>query len=126
MRDAFGVFLGAVYPAVAELREVPDVDGIPKLDQAYNRLRGEKATFIAVRRRERQIFGDGLRLRAQRVAIAVADLQVLPLPRPVREAVDAANDYLERLSQRRTPELKSEWEQIHKQLMAAAEILHST
>jgi hypothetical protein len=78
-----------------------------------------------MRRRERQIFGDGLRLRAQGVAVAVADLQVLPLPRPVREAVDATNDYLERLSQRRTPELTSEWEQIHKQLMAAAEILHS-
>lgn len=47
IRDAFGIFLGAVYPAVAELRELPDVVGIPKLDQAYNRLRGEKATFTA-------------------------------------------------------------------------------
>ena len=33
MRDAFAVFLGAVCPAVAELREVPDVDEIPKLDR---------------------------------------------------------------------------------------------
>jgi hypothetical protein len=125
MRDAFGVYLGAVYPAVSELRELPDVNGLSKVDEAYNRLRGDKATFITTRRRERQIFGDGLRDRAHRIAIAVADLQVLPLPQPVRDAVDVANDYLERLGQRRTPELKDEWGRVHEQLMAAAELLRS-
>ena len=60
LRDAFGDYLGALHPAVADLRELPDVDGLPVLDQAVNRLRGEKATFIASRRRERQIFGDGM------------------------------------------------------------------
>lgn len=124
MRDAFGIYLGALYPAVAELRDLPDVDGLPKLDRAFNWLRGERATFIASRRNERQIFGDGLRDRAHRVGIAVADLQVLPLPKPVRDAVDRANNYLERLGRRRTPEIKAEWSEIHKQLMAAAELLH--
>lgn len=80
MRDSFGVFLGVIYPAVAELRELPDVNGLPAVDKAYNKIRGEGATYVAGRRRERQIFGDGLRDRSHRVAIAVADLQVLPLP----------------------------------------------
>ncbi|MGZ4248871.1 MAG: hypothetical protein ACXVUE_11270 [Solirubrobacteraceae bacterium] len=106
MRDAFGVYLGALYPAVADLRELPDVDGLPMLDQAINRLRGDKATFVASRRRERQIFGDGMRDRAHGVGVAVAGLQVLPLPPPVRDAVDVANDYLERLGERRTDDLK--------------------
>jgi hypothetical protein len=125
MRDAFGVFLGALYPAVADLRELPDVDGLPKLAEGYNRLRGERATFVANRRREREIFGDVLRDRAHRVAIAVADLQVLPLPQEAREAVDKSIDYLERLGERRTPELKAEWSVIHAQLAGAAALLRA-
>lgn len=125
MRDAFGIYLGALYPAVADLRELPDVEGLPVLDQAVNRLRGEKATFIASRRRERQIFGDGMRNRAHGVGVALAGLQVLPLPMPVRSAVDVANDYLERLGERRTEDLKAEWTEVHKKLMAAAELLRS-
>jgi hypothetical protein len=125
MRDAFGVYLGALYPAVADLRELPDVNGLPMLDQAVNRVRGEKATFIASRRRERQIFGDGMRNRAHSVGVAVAGLQVLPLPPPVRDAVDVANDYVERLGERRTDALKAEWTEIHEKLVAAAELLRS-
>lgn len=125
MRDAFGVFLGALYPAVSELRELPDVDGIPKSAEVINRIRGEKATYVAIRRREREIFGDGLRSRHQAIAIAVADLQVLPLPSDARAAVDVSLNYLERLTQRRTPELKAEWTVIHAKLASAAETLRS-
>ena len=112
-----------MYPAVADLRELPDVNDLPVAAKAYNRLRGEPATFVANRRREREIFGDVLRDRAHRVAIAFAELQVLPLPPEAREAVDTSMDYLERLSQRRTPELKAEWTLIHAQLASAAELL---
>jgi hypothetical protein len=123
MRDAFGVFLGALYPAVADLRELPDIDGLPKSVTVINHLRGERATYVATRRREREIFGDALRDRAHRVAIAVAELQVLPLPDQAREAVETGLDYLERLGRRRTPELKAEWTEIHAQLASAAELL---
>lgn len=125
MRDSFGVFLGAIYPAVAELRELPDVNGLPAVDKAYNKIRGERATYVAGRRRERQIFGDGLRDRSHRVAIAVADLQVLPLPQQARDAVDASLNYLERLSERRTAALKAEWSTVHADLARAAELLRS-
>jgi hypothetical protein len=55
--------------------------------------------------------------------VAVADLQVPPLPTEVRKAVDAANEYLERLCQKRTPETNAEWGDVHKRLVAAAELL---
>jgi len=123
MRDAFGVFLGAMYQAVADLRELPDINELPIAAKAYNKLRGEPATFVANRRREREVFGDVLRDRAHRVAVAFAELQLLPLPSDAREAVDTSMEYLERLSQRRTPELKAEWSVIHAELAAAAELL---
>jgi hypothetical protein len=123
MRDAFGVFLGAMYPAVADLRELPDVNDLPIAAKAYNKLRGEPATFVANRQREREVFGDVLRDRAHRVAIAFAELQVLPLPREAREAIDTTMEYLERLSKRRTPELKAEWTVIYELLASAAELL---
>lgn len=123
MRDALGVFLGAVYPAIADLRALPDINGLPKSAEIIDRLRGERATYVATRRREREIFGDVLRDRSHRVAVAVADLQVLPLPEQVRDAVNACLDYLERLGQRRTPELKAEWTTIHARLASAAELL---
>jgi hypothetical protein len=124
MRDAFGVYLGAVYPAVAGLRELPDVHDPPALDGVVNRLRGEAATVVATRKRERNVFGDsGPRELGHRVAIATAGLQVLPLPDEVRATLDQANDYLERLSERRTVAIKAEWPDIHQRLMAAAELL---
>jgi hypothetical protein len=98
-----------VYPAVADLRELPDVNDLPMAAKAYNKLRGEPATFVANRRREREVFGDVVRDRAHRVDIAFAELQVLPLPSEAPAAVDTSMEYLERLSQRRTSELKAEW-----------------
>jgi hypothetical protein len=125
MRDAYGVYLGAVYPAVSTLRELPDVNGLPNSAKVINQLRGERATYVTTRERERQIFGDSLRLEQRAVAIAVADLQVLPLPLQARAAVDRSLDYLERLAERRTPEIKAEWSEVHADLAAAAALLRS-
>lgn len=125
MRDAFGDYLGALYTAVADLRELPDVERIPMLDQAVSRLRGEKAAFIATRRREQQVFGDAMRNRAHALGLALAGLQILPLPSSVRDAVDEANDYVERLAARRTDDIKEEWSEVHEKLMVAAELLRT-
>lgn len=123
MRDAFGVYLGALYPAVAELRELPDVGSPSAVARLQDRIRGETATFIVSRRGERATFGDRPRELAQGVALAIAGLQVLPLPVEVRAAVDAANGYLERLSEHRNTEIKAEWAKIHSQLADAASVL---
>lgn len=125
MRDAFGVYLGALYPVVSTLRELPDVDGIPRSTKVINHLRGERATYVVTRERERAIFGDSLRLEQRGVSIPVADLQVLPLPDEARAAVDKSLDYVQRFAERRTPELKAEWSGIHSELTAAAEIVRS-
>lgn len=123
MRDAFGVYLGALYPAVAELRDMPDAGRPSAVARLQDRIRGETATFVVTRRGERATFGDRPRELAHRVAAAIADLQVLPLPADVRVAVDAANDYLERLGEHRNPKIKAEWADIHRQLAAAASVL---
>jgi hypothetical protein len=47
--------------------------------------------------------GDRYRQIASQLAVAATKLQTLPSPPDVRAAVDAGNDYVERLGENRTP-----------------------
>lgn len=122
---AFATYLGVLYPAVAELRDLPSVRQAAPPTTILDRLRGEEVTFVAARRRERAVFGDRPRELAERVAIALASLQVMALPAEVRAACDAAADYIERLAAQRSPEINAEWSTIYAQLHAAARLLSS-
>jgi hypothetical protein len=61
--------------------------------------------------------GDRYRQIASQLAVAATKLQTLPLPPDVRAAVDAGNDYVERLGENRTPELTKEWAEIHERMV---------
>jgi hypothetical protein len=124
-RQAFATYLAALYPAVAELRELPPVRKAAPGATLLDRVRGEEATFVATRRRERAVFGDRPRELADRVAIALASLQVMALPADVRTACEAAAEYIERLAAQRSPEINAEWSTIYEQLHAAARLLSS-
>jgi hypothetical protein len=126
MRDSFSAFLGAMYAAVGELRDLPHVEGGPAVLPRLQRfIRGEAADYVITRRRERATFGDLLRDTAHQVGIAYADLQILPVPDDVRVAVDRAMEYLERLSHDRRPATLNEWTDVYKDLQTAAKGLAS-
>jgi hypothetical protein len=124
-RQAFATYLGVLYPTVAELRELPPVRGVPPAATIVDRVRGQDATFVATRRRERAVFGDRPRELAERVATALARLQVMELRPEVRAACEAAADYIQRLAAQRSPEINAEWTSIYDQLHAAGRLLIS-
>jgi hypothetical protein len=122
-RHALAEYLGTLYVSVAELRDLPSNKPPNWLDQKVDALRGEQGAWVARRRTEYKLSGDRYRELAGRLATAAAQLQVLPLPDKVRQAVDAANAYVEQLGEQRTPELKAKWPEIHAGLMAAVKTL---
>lgn len=67
----------------------------------------------------RQTVGDRPLLLADRFAHAAAQLQVLGLPEGLEKAVEATDDYVQRLADHRSPELKARWPAIFKDLHAA-------
>jgi hypothetical protein len=120
LRRAFGVYLGALYPAVAELRELPPVRQPSPLVALMNRLEPRDVAWAKQREREFRRYGDRHRQNASALAAAVADLQVQAKPDLLRVAFDRANDYIERLGEQRTPELRAEWTSVHAHLMREA------
>ena len=123
MSSALAEYLGILYASVAELRDLPANKPPNWLDQAINKIRGEHATWLVHRHAEYRLAGNRYRELPARLGAAIAQLQVLPLPPDVRAAVDAANNYIERLSQDRSPELKAEWSDVYARLMDAAQML---
>lgn len=119
IRDAFGLYLGTLYASVAEGLELPPNRPPTRLDRAVERVQGQQGAWLARRRREYQLSGDRYRELAARLSAAEAQLQVLPLSPGLRGAVNAANDYVRRLGEDRSPEIKAEWSAIHSQLMRA-------
>jgi hypothetical protein len=121
MRDVFAEYLAAIYQSVAFLQDLPPATEPSAFSRAIDRYRGETATWIALQRSQRSIMGNRHYELAGQVVAALAQLQVLPLPADARAALDAADDYLMRLGEQRTPEIKAEWSRIRARLIAAAE-----
>ena len=117
MRTAVGDYFGLLVVSVAELRDLPPRKEPNALDQAVDKLRGEQGAWVARRRTEYRLTGDRYRQIASQLAVATVKLQTLPLPPDVRAAVDAGNDYVERLGEDRTPELVKEWAEVHERMV---------
>jgi hypothetical protein len=122
-RRAYAAYLGALYPVVSELRDMPAARRLRFYERWLDQLRGEAATWTLTRRHLRRTVGDRPGALADRLAYAVAQLQVLPLPQEVSEAVAAANNYIERLAEDRSSEVIGQWPELHKRLLAAADSL---
>lgn len=116
---AFTEYFAALVPVVAELRELPPEPTSSPLADAVAYIRGEAATYIAMRRRQQQLGGDRIRDQATRLAAASLGLRLRQLPPDVTTVVDVANDYVERLGRQRSDDLIAEWPRIYQRLMDA-------
>lgn len=107
-RRAFAAYLGALYPAVSELRSMPPNRPPNALERAQGKLTDEQAAWIRTRKAMTEatphLFG-----RIDRLSLATAEVEVLDMPPEVLKAVEASNDYVERIGEERTDELKAEW-----------------
>jgi hypothetical protein len=121
-RRAFASFLGALYPAVAELREMPPNRSGGLFERIDSFLLTDQAAWVRTRRGMTAI-SPHLFSRIDRLLAAIAILQVIDLPKEVDAAVDEAADYLERLGEHRSPELVGQWPAIHERLLDAADAL---
>lgn len=117
-RRALAAYLGALYPAVSELREMPPDKDLDMIGRAIEMLSGEQASWIRTRRAlvasSPQMFG-----RMDRLAAAMARVQTLAMPATVTQAVEGANDYVVELGRERSEELVAAWPEIRAELLAA-------
>lgn len=123
LRRALAGYLGALYPAVHELRTLPPARRLPRLVQWIERLQPADVAWAKQRHREYRLYGYRHREGGDRLAAAVAELQVRAMPDELRLAVDRANSYVERLGEQRAPELIEEWSSVHSNLMNGQQAL---
>lgn len=126
IRSAAAVYLGALYQSVGELHELPPNRDPNALDRGIRRLQGEQGAWVAQRRAEYRLSGDRYRQLAGQLASAAAQLHALPLPPDLDAAVAAANEYVEKLSEQRTPELIAQWPATRAALLAAIKRLNES
>jgi hypothetical protein len=117
LRRAISVYLGALYPAVAQLRAMPDVRP-GALADLLDRLRGETATYVHT---QRQLAAMGSRhmILADQLVAAYAGLAVMNLPPRLRTAVDESFAWMAELGENRSEEVKARWPAIWAELDAA-------
>lgn len=125
LRRALAAYLGALYPAVNELRELPPARPAPRVARWIDSLQPSDAAWARQRRREYRLYGYRHREGGDRLAASVAQLQVRAMPAELRAAVDRANGYIERLGEQRTKELREEWSSVHGDLMRGRQVLDS-
>lgn len=121
-REALSAYIGALYPAVGELRELPPNKELDLVNKAIDKLSGEQATWVRTRRALLKIsphlFG-----RIDRLSLALARVQVLGMPPEVMVTVKTATDYVNELSNDRSPEVIDRWPSLHTELLEAARTL---
>lgn len=121
-RRAFASFLGALYPAVSELRSMPP-NKLPNiLEQAQEKLSNEQADWIRTRKAMASATPH-LFIRIDRLSLATAEVQTLDMPPKVKDVIEEANRYVEQLGEERTSELKAEWPAIYVRLHDANKLL---
>jgi hypothetical protein len=125
LRSALAIYLGALYPAVNELRELPPARTLPGFVTLIDRLQPPDVAWARQRSREYRLYGYRHKEGGDRLAAAFAQLQVRAMPEELRVAVDRANDYVKRLGEQRTPDLIEEWSSVHADLMRGREALDS-
>lgn len=121
-REALSAYIGALYPAVGELREMPPNKELDLVNKAIDKLSEEQATWVRTRRALLKIsphlFG-----RIDRLSLAFARVQVVGMPPAVMDTIEAAMDYVEDLSEDRSPELIGRWPSLHTELLEAARVV---
>lgn len=117
-RRAYAAYLGALYPLVAELRGMPAGRQPGGIDRIVDRVRGPDAQWVASQKAIVALGGRPHTL-GDRLSAALAYVQVLDMPGDVMSAIDAANDYVERLSKERTVAAKAEWPPLYARLQSA-------
>ncbi len=121
-RRAYGVFLGALFAAVGQLREMPALTPFQEAVIAVSKaVQGEARHYVQSQRGVQRTFGDRPRALADSVAAAYAHLLVLGLPADVQAAADEGLAYVERLAENLGDEtIKVEWPSVHRRLVGAA------
>lgn len=121
-RHALATFVGALTPVVSELKEMPPNKEPSLFAKAFDQVSDEQATWV--RNRERLVamsphmFG-----RQDRLALAMAQVQLLEMPSGIMDAVEAANDYVVELGDERSEEVIARWPSIHAKLLEASKLL---
>jgi|SRR6478752_5333871 len=119
---AFAAFMGALYPAVAELRDMPPNRSGGLFERFDSLLSTPQAEWARSRQAIAKIspllFG-----RIDRLLAALALLQVMDFPEEVMAEIDKAVEYVERLGENRTPERVEEWPVIRERLLDAGDRL---
>jgi hypothetical protein len=117
-RRAFGHFLGALYSAVGEFRDMPPDRAGGLFEKLDSVLTTDQLAWVQARRgiarTSPELFG-----RLDRLLLSVAQLQVLDLPIEVSAAVDDATRYVEQLAATRTTAQKEEWWAVRERLLDA-------
>jgi hypothetical protein len=94
------------------------------LTKAFDRLKGEQATWVQTRKgvvaTSPHMFG-----HMDRLSAALARVQLLDMPAAVMEAVENANEYAIEVGEERTPALIERWPAVHRELVAAGAYLES-
>jgi hypothetical protein len=115
LKRAYARFLAATYSAVAELRELPPDSEGSKLASIIEQFRGEDATYVQTRK-TLAAMGNTHITRMDRLNAAIAEIQVLGMPPKVVVVVNETGEYVQRLSDERSDEVKAEWPEIFERL----------
>ncbi|NLT05159.1 MAG: hypothetical protein GXY03_02495 [Solirubrobacterales bacterium] len=110
--------MGALYPLVAELRDMPPARPPGAATRLIDRLRGPDAQWLVTQKAIVDV-GNRPRTLGDRLSAALAYVQVLDMPDEVTQAIAEANDYVDRLSKHRSEALKAEWPDILARLQTA-------
>jgi hypothetical protein len=125
---AFRLFVSEAALCVSELRQLPSVPKPWPTDAAVTRLTtllrgGEAGAQMATRRKVYRQYGNRHEELASRFAASYMDLRLRDLPPSVNATVERTADYIAKLGEDRTAELKEEWKVVHAALMASGDEL---
>lgn len=126
VRAGIGDYLGALMISVAELtrapENAPDVDiGRWVAESAPDPVRRwfDAQRWIKTEKRTRTVLGPRPYANVERVVLAYAHMQILPLPDPLAGPLLKSLNYVEELAETRTREVKDRWPEVREALLAA-------
>jgi hypothetical protein len=123
-RHALAAYVGALTPVVSELKEMPPAKEPNLLTKAIDQTGGEQATWARTRKglveMSPHMFG-----RMDRLASAMARVQLLAMQPAITDAVEAANDYVIELGDERSRDLIERWPSVHDALLSASRRLEA-
>jgi hypothetical protein len=104
---------------VARLRDLPEPAKLTVLGQILRDLEGEQASWVREQRAILKTLGADWRRPIEDFIATGAEARLLGLSPSTRAVLERVEDYVLRLTQDRTAELREEWSEIHAALDAA-------